>query len=239
MKTWLRWQLTMALIMAAITGVVESAIAGTPKTSSTLTIHIYNYAEVAPQILIEAERVAAGIFQKAKVNVRWVNAPVKPANNPENTTDQGPFDLSHIWIKVLSGPMAERFSLRTDEMGFSPGSGCERYIAFVAYNHVEALALQQRKARLEGDTPINATTGQILAHAVAHEIGHLLLDLPFHSETGIMRGDWDLKDLQSIAYGYLNFTPQQAAALRGEVARRATQKQSVEIASLDCSESAK
>jgi hypothetical protein len=199
MRTLWRWQLTMALILAGITGVGESVMAGTPKSSLTLTIHIYNYAEVAPRILIEAERVAVGIFQRAKVNVRWVNAPVTSANNQQNTTDQGPLDLSHIWIKILSGPMAERFNLRSDAMGFAPGSGCERGIAFVAYNHVEALALKQTKARFERDTPINATTGQILAHAVAHEIGHLLLDLPFHSETGIMRGDCDLKDLQSIA----------------------------------------
>jgi len=134
--------------------------------------------------------------------------------------------------------MAERFNLRNDAMGFSPGSGCERYIAFVAYNHVEALALKQTKARFEGNTPINGTTDQILAHAVAHEIGHLLLDLPFHSETGIMRGDWDLRDLQSMAYGYLNFTPQQAATIRGEVARRTSQKEPIEIAKLDCPESA-
>jgi hypothetical protein len=228
----------MALIVAGITGVVESALAGTQKTTLMLTIHTYNYAEVAPQTLIEAEKVAAGIFQRAKVNVRWVNATVTSGNNQENTTQQGPYDLSHIWIKILSGSMAERLNLRNDTMGFSPGSGCERYIAFVAYNHVEALALQQTKARFEGNTPINATTGQILAHAVAHEIGHLLLDLPFHSETGIMRGDWDLKDLQSIAYGYLNFTPHQAAAIRREMARRAKQNESAEIASPDCSESA-
>jgi len=238
MKTLWRWQLTLALILAGITGVVESAMPGTPKPGLTLTIHIYNYAEVAPQTVIEAERVAAGIFQRAKVNVRWVNVAVTSGNNQENTTDQGPFGLSHIWIKILSGPMAERLNLRNDAMGFAPGSGCARDIAFVAYNHVEALALQQTKARFEGNTPINATTGQILAHAVAHEIGHLLLDLPFHSETGIMRGDWDLKDLQSIAYGYLNFTPQQAAAIRAAVARRTSQKEPIEIAKLDCSESA-
>jgi hypothetical protein len=238
MKTLRRWQLTMALILAGITGVVENATASPLKPSLTLTIHIYNYADVAPQTLIEAERVAAGIFQRAKVNVRWVNAPATSGNNQENTTDRGPFDLSHIWIKILSGQMAERFNLRNDAMGFAPGSGCERGIAFVAYNHVEALALQQTKARFEGNTPINATTGQILAHAVAHEIGHLLLDLPFHSETGIMRGDWDLKDLQSIAYGYLNFTARQAAAIRGEVARRAGQREPIEVGKLDCSESA-
>jgi hypothetical protein len=146
MKTLLGWQLTMALILAGITGVVESATASPPKPSLTLTIHIYNYAEVAPQTLLEAERVAAGIFQRAKVNVRWVNASVTSGNNQENTTDQGLFDLSHIWIKILSGSMGDRFNLRNDAMGFAPGSGCERSIAFVAYNHVEALALQQTKA---------------------------------------------------------------------------------------------
>ena len=80
MKTLWRWQLTTALILAGITGVVESATASPLKPSLTLTIHIYNYADVVPQTLIEAERVAAGIFQRAKVNVRWVNAPVTSGN---------------------------------------------------------------------------------------------------------------------------------------------------------------
>jgi len=62
--------------------------------------------------------------------------------------------------------------------------------------------------------------------SIAHEIGHLLLNLETHSATGIMRGDWDLRDLQGVATGFLLFTPQQAEIIRTEVARRASRPDS-------------
>ena len=65
---------------------------------------------------------------------------------------------------------------------------------------------------------------------IAHELGHVLLNLPSHTGTGIMRGDWDLKDLEDIAYGYLLFMPQQAETMLVEVARRLDKSHAVEIA---------
>ena len=53
----------------------------------------------------------------------------------------------------------------------------------------------------------------VLAHAMAHEIGHLLL--PYgHSAAGLMRADWDAKDMRLAAHGRLNFTREQAELIR-------------------------
>ena len=53
----------------------------------------------------------------------------------------------------------------------------------------------------------------VLAHAMAHEIGHLLL--PYgHSATGLMRAEWDRKDLRLAVHGRLNFTAEQATLIR-------------------------
>jgi hypothetical protein len=60
----------------------------------------------------------------------------------------------------------------------------------------------------------DADAGQILGNAIAHEIGHLLLNNQSHSASGIMRGDWNLWDLRNASYGYLLFTPQQAKAIQ-------------------------
>ena len=51
-------------------------------------------------------------------------------------------------------------------------------------------------------------------------IGHLLLNVQTHSPAGIMRGDWNLWDLQNASYGYLLFTTRQAKAIREEAGRR-------------------
>ena len=94
----------------------------------------------------------------------------------------------------------------------------DRQQAAVFYNSVEALAVRPMRERTEGNIRPYTTTDQILGHAVAHEIGHLFLNLKSHSATAIMRGDWDLKDLQDASNGYLLFTPQQAEVIRTEMA---------------------
>ena len=52
-----------------------------------------------------------------------------------------------------------------------------------------------------------------------------------------MRGDWDLKDLSDISYGYLLFTPQQAEVIRADIARRSAQKHAGEEVSGPVSQS--
>jgi len=61
---------------------------------------------------------------------------------------------------------------------------------------------------------------QLLGHAMAHEIGHLLLGQNSHSRDGIMRPQWNPNDLRVIARASLRFTPEQAERLRGACLRR-------------------
>jgi len=74
--------------------------------------------------------------------------------------------------------------------------------AFIFYHRVERIA---RTYKIEDVL--------VLAHAMAHEIGHLLL--PYgHSATGLMRADWDAKDLRLAMGGELNFTADQVELIR-------------------------
>jgi hypothetical protein len=61
----------------------------------------------------------------------------------------------------------------------------------------------------------------ILGHAIAHEIGHLLLPGNGHSVSGIMRARWDQKEWMLLRQGNLNFTPEQARLLRAGLLNRA------------------
>jgi len=58
---------------------------------------------------------------------------------------------------------------------------------------------------------------RLLAYAIAHEMGHLLLPPPAHSPSGIMRPEWDGDDLRHIASGSLQFTAVQVNAIRAKV----------------------
>ena len=53
----------------------------------------------------------------------------------------------------------------------------------------------------------------LLAYAIAHEIGHLLLPRMPHSPTGLMKGDWGRTLAREAAAGSLTFTDAQIQRL--------------------------
>ena len=54
----------------------------------------------------------------------------------------------------------------------------------------------------------------ILAHVIAHELGHLLLPTNAHSPTGLMQPTWDDALVRDVKRGSLTFTEAQAARIR-------------------------
>lgn len=48
---------------------------------------------------------------------------------------------------------------------------------------------------------------QILAHVLAHEIGHVLQGIDWHSQTGLMKARWDGLDFDAMQKKPLEFTP--------------------------------
>jgi len=216
MKTGLKaFSILGFILTSGVAGAGQSAAAGAPERSVVLTIHVSNRTEVDPMTLIQAERTATGIFKKAGVESRWVDLPSE--GKPANSVYKGSFPLSHIQVTILPSLMSNRlglpYKLPDDVMGLAPGSGPERQSVYVFYDRVAALAVKHI-----ADT--HADAAQILGHVVAHEIGHLLLNVETHSDTGIMRGPWSLWDVQNASYGYLLFTTRQAEAIRAEVGRR-------------------
>jgi hypothetical protein len=60
----------------------------------------------------------------------------------------------------------------------------------------------------------------MLGHAMAHEIGHVLLGSTEHSPDGIMKARWSTTDYQKAAKGYMKFTPLQCNVIRERASRR-------------------
>lgn len=94
-------------------------------------------------------------------------------------------------------------------------------MAYVSYNRVERIArtylnAPRRRAMDDIDTVI------VLAHAMAHEVGHLLLPHG-HSATGLMRAGWDGQNLRLAVRAQLKFTPEQAELIRARLTRIWTQ----------------
>jgi hypothetical protein len=224
MKTGGMRQLTLGLILTCgCAGLGQSGAAASTENSLTITIHVQNLAEVDHKTLMEAEKVATGVFRKAGVETKWINLSPSSENGREKSTGGGMLNLSHIQLDILPPAMAERLGCPNNVMGLAPGKERDRQLVYLFYDKVEAIAEWQMRSQVEGGISIYAIRVQILGHAIVHEIGHLLLNLESHSETGIMRANWDLRQLQDACYGYLAFTPPQAEAIRLEVVRRTRQ----------------
>jgi hypothetical protein len=233
MKTTLRWTLSMGLALASgLTGLGHVAAASS-ETSPTITIHVHNYAGVDPKTLAEAEKVATGILRKAGVETRWADAALTAENRHVNSADHPAFTLADIQLSILPRAMSDQSGVPDNVMGFTPGTGPDRKIVYVFDGKVTTLFWTMLNAHGSGQTDRQISKAQILGHAIAHELGHLLLNQQVHSARGIMRGEWGFTDMRDAADGLLLFTPQQAEFLRADVQRRNTQQETFKVAGLE------
>ena len=232
MKSTLKWTLGMGLALASgLTGLGYAAPAAPSETSPAITIHVHNYARVAPNTLAEAEEVATGIFREAGVETRWANSVLHAEDDPEPFAGHLTYSFADIQLSILPREMSDRLGLSRDVMGVVPGADAQ--IAYVFDSKVEALFQTTLSAYRTGHIDRRVSESQILGIAIAHELGHLLLDLQGHSADGIMRGEWGLTDLRNAAFQMLLFTPQQSEVLRANARSRNTKREILKVAELE------
>jgi hypothetical protein len=69
--------------------------------------------------------------------------------------------------------------------------------------------------QLQEETQVSPSV--ILGHAMAHELGHLLLGTKAHSPGGLMRAHWTREDLANTSKGNLRFSKEQCLTLRSRL----------------------
>jgi hypothetical protein len=180
----------------------------------TLHVHFYNLANVPEGTLNRSLQETSRILAAAGVRVVW--EPLD-ADSPEGHT----VDMTGARF-AASGRLDDRGFLvvRTVRgfpaisnpgmLGFALPSTRSGVHATVFYDRIETVAIS-------GLVRID----RVLGNAMAHEIGHVLLGSNQHSQIGIMKAVWSRADYQHMAFGLLEFQPDEAAVLRREVSRRA------------------
>ena len=109
-------------------------------------------------------------------------------------------------LRIVAQFRPARNKLNEDAIGFSAG-----YLATVSFGFAERLA------RSTLGTPAMRTLEDILGHAIAHEVGHILLPGNAHTISGIMKAKWNLDDWAEAQRGALFSTPEQAKLMRREL----------------------
>jgi len=190
-----------------------------PPSTPVITMRVYDYAQVEAQEWIRAKAEATRVLMSAGIEALWLDCPVtaEPLNDHACRTPLKPTDLV---LRILPKSMAERMARGADSFGFAQQStdGTPSYVASVFYHQVESAARE-----------FGVSRAVILGHALAHEVGHLLLGKDSHSPNGIMRAFWTEKELLNASAARLVFLPQQAAMMRTEVANRAREQAAGEV----------
>jgi len=172
------------------------------QTPIRITVRVLNVAHVPKGTAAEAERTAADIFKRAGVAIGWVDCEASGACRHE----LGPLEF---WLHLLENRSE---TLSGDALGYAllthePRD--EGSYAAVCWPPVRHLA-----------DSMEIGPGPVLGAAIAHELGHLLLDSHAHSRDGVMAERLRTPELMMASRGELRFDDKQAEAIRREIRRR-------------------
>jgi hypothetical protein len=185
-------------------------------TGLKINVCVYNLAKVPTDTLAQAEGEASKIFGWTGVQLTWLDYPLDDKEEIESGQTCGPpFGPADVRLRLLPHRLTELRGTHPRSLGLAlpcaeADGGC-----FVNVFHQRAEELAR-----DGDPGLP----KVLGHAIAHEIGHLLLGSDAHSAIGLMRANWGPKDLQRADKGDLRFGAKEAELIRINVAGRMKQE---------------
>jgi hypothetical protein len=178
--------------------------------SPCIRVLIINTARVPEDTVSVALDRAALIFRDAGVCLIWVGragSSLQQTAFPDSRSDSA----STLVLRIVSRPISGLAS--PNALGFAVVAGEDSKYGSVFRDRVLAATRRGRYSE-----------GMLMGHAIAHELGHLLLATSAHTRYGLMAGRWRTNELDRAEVGLLQFSPGEAARLRSESLRRATYK---------------
>lgn len=181
---------------ALVVLLVTSPAASDAGQDSKLVVHLDDHVRLPAKDLGAVKRNVDDIFRAADVAVSWAGPLRRPVS--ESSCD----GLRHVAVAIIN--IQTPFSGAASDTADVLGRAAPAYSrAWVFYNRV---------AQFASDRPVDINL--LLARAVAHEIGHLLLppEAP-HGTVGIMRPSLELGHL-----GFLRFSRDESKLIRAALA---------------------
>lgn len=173
---------------------------GATEEKARVTVSVYNEAAVPGEVLSRAEQAASRIFQRAGIEVNWLNCQVPAASEQASITCREVAFPKHLHLRIVR----RSAGLNGEAMGVSfqgeDGIGC---FADLFYEPME---------RLEESDGTNVAS--LLGQVAAHEIGHLLLGRNSHAVAGIMQARWTADRLTSPALARLVFLDRESQKMK-------------------------
>jgi hypothetical protein len=156
-----------------------------PSLALTLTLQLSNISGVPPPVLAQAQLEMVRLYAAIGVEIRWSEM---PGDIRLIVMNDEPGDLRRASQMILGAAIHG-----------AQGSS----VAYVFYRRVADEANKHDVSR-----------SLLLACAMAHEVGHLLLPGRPHSRAGLMRGVWDYDEFHRAANGLLRFSAEEGESIR-------------------------
>jgi len=183
-------------------------LAAAGKERPTINIVINRYAQVSDRTLGEAEAATTRVLSIAGIETRW-----RQSRESEADSNLGPNCCrlekgATVFLLIIPRAMAAHLASGATSLGSAilPGAGKKGDMAYIFYHRVEELAATEE-----------VSAAQVLGDAMAHEIGHLLLNSNTHTDVGIMQAEWHNEQMELLRNGRLLFTDIQARQMRAGV----------------------
>ena len=177
----------LAMLAVCGYGLTPHAFAAKEKRAGTvselrITVAVIDFAHVAVETRTRAEREAGRILASAGITVLWVDI------DPDSPTE---LPVRAIVLR-LEPPAGPKHDPKAIGVALAPDTG-DGFYATIFFDRVRERA---------ADTVLietGANLGTVMGHAIAHEIGHLLLGTNSHSGSGLMSAVWTASELRCLA----------------------------------------
>jgi len=186
-------------LFACLTTMAPGARAG---SSLTLTVRLYNTAHIPTSSLVVARHTAEAMFRDTGLNVIVRVCGQQSSVDPVDSCSES-LKPAEFVVRVIDAP-AFNPMLHPEAFGVA-------YVVKETNRGWLATVFADRIGGAAGRLGVDADT--LLGLVIAHELGHLLLGVGYHGETGVMRAEWP-DQLLTSARGAWHFSPLEAEAMR-------------------------
>lgn len=170
----------------------------TAAAEDRITVTVFNTASQSATVLNQAEAEASWLFRKSGIAVYWVNCDGLPEIAPGEMCSHKVDSFVMVILSNLSPGVASDNALGFALPRIAPGT--------------HGAILYERILRLVSDMGF-LDAPVLVAQAISHELGHLLLGSTRHGQT-IMKAGWDERDFRLMAQRRFLFTREESEMMR-------------------------
>jgi hypothetical protein len=176
----------------------------TGKAGDALKVKIllFDFVSLPEETQQRVQDRVAEIYREAGVEMEWIPCSTGEGQTALYPRCTGYENTSHLFLRIHPNI---RKGMKSEAAG-------EAIIAARIIN------IYWDRVQSEAHT-VRVPVPEVLAHGIAHEIGHLLLGPNSHAPAGIMAARWRSRDLIDIFRGGLRFTPQECDRINAGVGK--------------------